>query len=94
LTGGPVACGLTRILYDYGILYIPGKENRPPDALSRQPGVDQRKEDNQGITIISPEKFKTVTATTMDKVRVPPLNEVKRGIMDLVHDHPSTGHPG
>jgi hypothetical protein len=56
--------------------------------------VDQGKEDNQGIIIIPPEKFKIVTITSMDKVLVPPLNEVKRGIMNLVHDHPSTGHPG
>jgi hypothetical protein len=32
--------------YDYKIQYIPGKENRPPDTLSRQPGVDKGQEDN------------------------------------------------
>jgi hypothetical protein len=80
--------------YDYEIPYIPGKENAPSDALSRQLGVDQGKEDNQGVTVIPPEKFNTATTTVMDKVLIPPLNKVKRGIMNLVHDHPSTGHPG
>jgi hypothetical protein len=56
--------------------------------------VDQGKEDNQGITIIPPEKFKTATVTATDKVQVPLLNKVKRGIMNLIHDHPSAGHPG
>jgi hypothetical protein len=56
--------------------------------------VDQGKEDNQGIIVIPPEKFKAAITTTWNKVLVPPLNEVKRGIMNLVHDHPSTGHPG
>jgi hypothetical protein len=32
--------------YDYEIQYIPGKENGPPDVLSRQPGVDKGQEDN------------------------------------------------
>jgi hypothetical protein len=43
--------------YDYEILYIPGKENGPPDTLSQPPGADQGKEDNQGITVLPPEKF-------------------------------------
>jgi hypothetical protein len=32
--------------YDYEILYILGKENGPPDALSQPPGANQGKEDN------------------------------------------------
>jgi hypothetical protein len=80
--------------YNYEILYIPGKENGPPHALSRQPGVDQGKGDNQGIVVIPAEIFRTATTQATDKVLVPPLNEVKRGIMNLVHDHPSVGHPG
>ena len=50
--------------YDYEIQDIPGKTNIPADALSRPPGADQGKEDNQDITIIPPEKFTiAVTAT-------------------------------
>jgi hypothetical protein len=44
--------------YDYEILYIPGKENGPSDVLSQPPGADQGKEDNQGIMVLPPEKFK------------------------------------
>ena len=43
--------------YDFDILYIPGKTNTPPDALSRPPGADQGKEDNQNITMLPQEKF-------------------------------------
>jgi hypothetical protein len=85
--------------YDYEIQYVPGKENMPPDALSWQPGVDKGQEDNQGVVVILAEKFKTTISaikhiTLEGKVCVPPLNEVKRGIMQLVHDHLSAGHPG
>jgi hypothetical protein len=59
--------------------------------------VDKGQEDNQGIVIIPPEKFKiSAMSHIMDegKVCIPPLNEVKRGIMNLIHDHPSAGHLG
>jgi hypothetical protein len=80
--------------YNYEILYIPGKENGPPDALSRPPGTDQGKDDNQGIMVLPPEKFKVQTATGDERIQVPPLEEVKRGILNLVHNHPTAGHPG
>jgi hypothetical protein len=83
--------------YNYKIKYIPGKENAPPDTLLRQPGVDKGQEDNQGVVVIPPEKFK-ISATSHialeGKVHIPPLNEVKRGIMHLIHDHPLAGHLG
>jgi hypothetical protein len=85
--------------YDYEIQYILGKENTPPDVLSWQPGADKGQEDNQGVVVILAEKFKitmsiTSHITPKGKVHVPPLDEVKRGIMYLVHDHPSARHPG
>jgi hypothetical protein len=80
--------------YDYKILYIPGKENAPPDTLSRPLGVDQGKEDNQGITILPPEIFKIQTNASDDKIWVPLLDKVKRGIMNLVHNHPMARHLG
>jgi hypothetical protein len=83
--------------YDYEIQYVPGKENALPDVLSRQQGVNKGQEDNQGIVVIPPEKFKisaTGHITLEGKVCILPLNKVKRGIMHLVHDHPAAGHPG
>jgi hypothetical protein len=80
--------------YDYEILYIPGKENGPPDMLSQPPGADQGKSDNQGITVLPPEKFKIQTIAGEGKIRVPPLDKVKRGILNLVHNHPTAGHLG
>jgi hypothetical protein len=66
--------------YNYKIMYISGKQNALPDALSRPPGVDQGKEDNQAITVLPPEKFKMPTIrhiTPEGKVCIPPLNKVK-----------------
>jgi hypothetical protein len=83
--------------YDYKIQYIPGKENGPPDVLLWQLGADKGQEDNQGVVVILAEKFRisaTSHITLEGKVCIPPLDEVKRGIMCLIHDHPSTGHPG
>jgi hypothetical protein len=85
--------------YDYEIQYIPGKENTPLDALSWWLGADKGQEDNQGVVVIPVEKFKIAASGTSHitpegKVHVPPLDKVKRGIMQLVHDHPSAGHPG
>jgi hypothetical protein len=66
--------------YDYEIQYVPGKENAPPDALLRQPGADKGQEDNQGVIVLPPEKFKVAATghiTPEGKVCIPPLNEVK-----------------
>ena len=76
--------------YDYEIRHIPGKENIPPDALSRPPGVDQGKNDNQQQIVIPPEKYKAAAIT----FKQPMTTEMKRAIMLLVHDHPAAGHPG
>src|SRR5260221_5994667 len=80
--------------YDFDILYIPGKTNVPPDALSRPPGADRGKDDNQDVTILAPDKFRIAMTSPKGKTLMPALNEVKRGIMRLVHDHPTAGHPG
>jgi hypothetical protein len=56
--------------------------------------VDQGKEYNQGITMLPPENFKIQTIAGVGKIQVPPLEEVKRGILNLVHNHPMAGHPG
>jgi Integrase zinc binding domain len=80
--------------YDYEILYIPRKTNIPPDVLSRSPEADQGKEDNKDVIIIPDEKFKIMVMDSEGKINVPNLNEIKRGIMRLVHDLPMAGHPG
>jgi len=67
--------------YDFDILYIPGKTNIPPDALSQLPGVDQGKEDNQQITVLPEEKFKVTTVREETKIQVPPLDIIKRGTL-------------
>src|ERR1700691_1495645 len=75
--------------YDYLIQHIPGKENIPADALSRPPNADRGKDDNQGISVIPPERFANA-AQLEDE-----LTEIqKRANMVLVHDHPTAGHPG
>jgi hypothetical protein len=59
--------------------------------------MDKVQEDNQGVVVISAENFRisaTNHITPEGKVCVPPINEVKCGIINLVHDHPSAGHPG
>jgi len=40
------------------------------------------------------QKFKIATVAQETKTFVPPINAVKRGIMNLMHNHPSAGHPG
>ena len=80
--------------YDYEILYIPGKTNIPPDALSHLPGADKGENDNQGIELLDPKRFSIATIAPEGKIHVPALTEVKRGIMTLMHDHPTAGHPG
>ena len=80
--------------YDFDILYIPGKTNIPPDALSRLPGADKGENDNKEVMVLPPEKFVVATAPTQPIIEVPPLDLVKRGIMRLVHNHSSAGHPG
>jgi hypothetical protein len=79
--------------YNFNILYIPRKTNTPPDTLSHPPGADQGKDNNLDIIMLPLEKFKIATMEQSDKIHVPPFNMVKRGIMNLIHDHPMAGHP-
>jgi len=39
------------------------------------------------------QKFKIATVTLETKINVPPINAIKRGIMNLMHDHLSARHP-
>ena len=82
--------------YDYKILYVSGKANTPPDALSHPPGADKGETDNKDVTVLPEDKFTTasITTTPEGKIIVPPILEVKRDIMTLMHDHPTAGHPG
>ena len=79
--------------YDFQLEYIPGKTNIPSDFLSRPPLADQGKTDNHSVIVIPPEKCRT-NILKDNKIQVPPILEVKRGIMNLYHDHPLAGHPG
>ena len=79
--------------YDFQLEYIPGKTNVPSDFLSRPPLADQGKTDNQSVTVIPPEKCRT-NILKDNKIQVPPILEVKHGIMNLYHDHPLARHPG
>jgi hypothetical protein len=48
------------------------------------------------VVVIPAEKFKISTTSHImaeGKIHVPPLNEVKRGIMNLMHNHPLAEHP-
>jgi hypothetical protein len=44
--------------------------------------------------VLPPEKFRIQTIEGEGKIQVPPLEEVKRGILNLVHNHTTVGHPG
>ena len=78
--------------YDYEIKYIPGKANVTSDFLSWPPDADQGKDDNQNVVVIPPERCRVIS--TKGKIQVPPILEVKRGLMNLYHNHPLAGHPG
>ena len=78
--------------YDFQIKYILGKTNIPSNFLSQPPTADRGKDDNQGITILPPEWCKALSIK--GKTRIPPILEVKRGLMNLYHDNHLAGHPG
>src|SRR6266566_8730855 len=73
--------------YDYDIQHVPGKANISADALSRPPSINQGRDDNQGVTVLPIEKFKSATA------RVDPDKQTKCAIMTLTHDHHTAEHP-
>ena len=50
--------------YNFNILYIPGKTNIPPDALSRLPGADKGENNNKEVMVLPPEKFVIATVLT------------------------------
>lgn len=81
--------------YNYEILYVPGKTNTPPNALSWPPGADWGETDNKDIIMLPAQKFMIASAMTTPKgkIIVPPILQVKQGIMMLMHDHPTARHP-
>ena len=79
--------------YDFQLEHIPGKTNIPSNFLSRPPLADQGRMDNQNITMIPPEKCCNLSLEN-NIIQVPPILEVKQGIMNLYHNHPLAGHPG
>jgi hypothetical protein len=62
--------------------------------LSRLPTKDDGKEDNKNITMLPPELIRANVNPTPEKISVPAITEVRRGILCLYHDHASAGHPG
>ena len=93
--------------YDFVIKHIPGKTNTTADALSRPPGADTGETDNKEVTVLKTEIFikatdtaipATDTATSEIFIKATdtatPSEEQKRITMQLVHDHPTAGHPG
>ena len=82
--------------YDYEILYIPGKTNIEPDALSRLPGADKGETDNQGIELLDLKQFTIATIAPEGRIHVLAITEVKHRIMTLMHDvtiHPQFSLP-
>ena len=82
--------------YDYKILYVPRKMNTPPDALSHPPGTNKGETDNRDIIVLPENKFTIASTITNSegKIVIPPILKVKRGIMTLMHNHLTAGHPG
>ena len=80
--------------YDFMLQHIPGKTNTLPDLLSRLPTKDDGKGDNKDIIMLPPERLRTTLACPPGKTLVPALSEVRRGILRMYRDHPSSGHPG
>ena len=80
--------------YNFTLQHIPGKTNTLPDLLSRLPTEDDGKGDNKDIVMLPPERLRTTLACPPGKTLVPALPEVRRGILRIYHDHPSSGHPG
>jgi hypothetical protein len=80
--------------YDFTLQHIPGKSNTLPDVPSQLPAKDDRKEDNKNITMLPPELIRASTNSASEKLSIPTVTEVRRGILCLYHDHTSAGHPG
>ena len=75
--------------YDYEIKHVPGKTNIPADALSRPPDADQGKEDNHDVTLLPTSQFINVANS-----QPMTTHQQKQDLMELIHDHPTAGHPG
>ncbi len=73
--------------YDFIIKHIPGKINTPADELSQPANIDQGQDDNENQTLLKPELF-------INAIHLSPTEMEKRQLMNIVHDHPTAGHPG
>ena len=81
--------------YDFVLQHIPGKTNTLPDVLSRLPTEDKGRDDNKGITIFPESRINSaLQGCPPEKISVPALPEVRKGILRSCHDHPTMGHPG
>ena len=73
--------------YDFIIKHIPGKINTPADELSQPANIDQGQDDNENQTLLKPELF-------INAIHLSPTEMEKRQLMNIVHNHPTAGHPG
>jgi hypothetical protein len=62
--------------------------------LSRLPAKDDVKEDNKNVTMLPSELIRAGISSPPERIVVPAITEVRRGILRLYHDHTSAGHPG
>jgi hypothetical protein len=72
--------------YNLTIKHVPGKTHAAADMLSRPPGSDHGKDDNQDVTLLPPKIFVNQIKTLSE--------DDKRKILQQYHDAPTTGHPG
>jgi hypothetical protein len=77
-------------LQDYNLVikHVPGKLHASPDMLLQPPNASKGEEDNQDVTLISPEAF--IRSTGPEEYS----EETKRSILCLHHDSPVGGHLG
>ena len=71
--------------YNLVIKHVPGKIHTAPDMLSRPPGVDQGKQDNNDIILLPPSMF-VATANIQDdmlKEKVKRMQQKQKAEMEL-----------
>jgi len=80
--------------FDYTLEHIPGSTNTVADLLSRRTDLNKGVDSNEPCILLPNHLFAPTNPTEIHKVFLEDDLDLRRNILQTLHDSPAAGHPG